>query len=328
MRFVRPAYEALLFAPVSWLPYRAAYMAVMGVNAALLLACFWLLRNRFRGLAGVWSWLPALLFWGFYPISVAFLQGQDSVLLLTILAAALVFIEKRREMTAGILVGLGLFKFQIVIPIAILLLVWRRWRFCAGFAISAAGAACLSVMVIGLSQALFYAHTLFWLAGKTTPDLARSNYSIGYNVMSNFHGLVFVILRDHMSGSWVTFISVLLSLGVGLWVAKRTVDKSGPHSFVVAITAATFLSYYLFLHDVSILLIPVGTALHRTLEETPNLRSRVIGWCIVLLLWLPPFALFVRASIYLLAILIGVLLWFLSDMPGQTSPKKLELITA
>src|SRR5207244_13270755 len=78
---------------------------------------------------------PAMLS-TFLPVNVALMQGQDSILLLVLLAAAFVALHRGRGFAAGTLVGLGLFKLQIVIPIAILFFAWRRWRFSAGFALS------------------------------------------------------------------------------------------------------------------------------------------------------------------------------------------------
>ena len=133
--FIRPAYQALLFAPFSFLTYRSAYFAFLAVNLALLWASFRLLRPKMNRIARVYPWLPAAMFLGFLPIAAALIQGQDSILLVTLLAVALVALDHKRELTAGILLGLGLFKFQIVIPIALLFLAWRRWRFFSGFAL-------------------------------------------------------------------------------------------------------------------------------------------------------------------------------------------------
>jgi hypothetical protein len=44
--FVRPAYEALLFLPLSYLPYRAAYLGFLALNLLSLLACFFACRSE------------------------------------------------------------------------------------------------------------------------------------------------------------------------------------------------------------------------------------------------------------------------------------------
>src|SRR5206468_3528174 len=137
--------------PFSVLSYRNAYAAFLGVNLVLLCASYRFLAGFLRNLSNIWAWFPALMFTAFYPVPIALMQGQDSILLLTILAAAFSFMNNGRELTAGVILGLGLFKFQIVLPIAFLYLVWRRWRVFFGFALSGVLAAYLSVALVGVA---------------------------------------------------------------------------------------------------------------------------------------------------------------------------------
>ena len=122
--FIHPAYEALLFVPLSLLPFHAAYFAFLAVNLGLLAICYRLLRSHMRNLAAVWHGLPAAMFL-FLPIAGTLMKGQDSILLLTLITAATLCLGERREFSAGALLALGLFRFQVVIPIAVLFLIWR-----------------------------------------------------------------------------------------------------------------------------------------------------------------------------------------------------------
>src|SRR5437660_3665898 len=144
--FIRPAYQAFLFVPFSLFSYRTAYLGFLLLNVLLLTVAFLLLQPRMRGLSRIWPGLPPALFLGFYPVALALMQGQDSILLLALLAAALVSLERNRDLTAGALAGVGLFKFQIVVPIVLLFLLWRRWRFVKGFMFSAILCGLLSFM--------------------------------------------------------------------------------------------------------------------------------------------------------------------------------------
>ena len=147
--FIRPAYQALLFLPLSFVSYRTAYFLWMSLNALSLLAAFTLIRVRFSLLAKHWKPLPWILFFGFCPVSVAIVQGQDSILLLLILAAALANLERNHEALAGSIVAVGLFKFQIVLPIAAIFILWRRWKFVKGFLVIAAVLCVVSLGVLG-----------------------------------------------------------------------------------------------------------------------------------------------------------------------------------
>src|SRR5690348_7258180 len=91
--FIRPAHQALFFVPFSLLPYRTAYLAFLIVNFGLLILCFMLLRDDMANLRSEWRGLPLALFLAFYPIALAIMQGQDSILLLVCLCAALVCLQ-------------------------------------------------------------------------------------------------------------------------------------------------------------------------------------------------------------------------------------------
>src|SRR5438552_18182608 len=134
--FLRPAYEALLFVPFSFLSYRTAYFAFLGLNAILLAVSYQLLRPKLENLARIYRWLPAALFLAYLPIAAALIQGQDSIVLLTLFTLVLVSLESGNEFAAGAILGVGAFKFQLVIPVALLFLAWRRWRCAAGAALT------------------------------------------------------------------------------------------------------------------------------------------------------------------------------------------------
>jgi hypothetical protein len=133
--FMRPAYEALFFVPFSFLSFRAAYFAFFSFNLALIVLTNYLLHRALPGLHRL-HFAPAAMFI-YFPIILALLQSQNSILLLTLLAGAAMNIKQGRDSRAGVLVALGLFKFQYVIPIFLLFLVWRRWRFAAAFTATA-----------------------------------------------------------------------------------------------------------------------------------------------------------------------------------------------
>ena len=138
-----PAYEYLLFAPLTNLTYRTAYLAWMGINLCLLALCYRLLLSRCD------AWLLSALFLGFAPVVTVLIHGQDSLLLLLLFILAV----DRGDFRSGLLIGLGAFKVHIILPVLILYMLWRRWRFAAGFLVSAGCAAIVSVVLVGSKAA-------------------------------------------------------------------------------------------------------------------------------------------------------------------------------
>ena len=266
--FIRPAYQALLFVPFSLLPYRTAYLAFLAVNLVLLAMTFWILRPNMRNLSRVWQGLPVFIFLVFYPSALALMQGQDSILLLLLLAVALVALEQGQERRAGILVGLGLFKMQIVIPIALLFLLWRRWRFFAGFALSAGLLSLISLWVVGIAQTAAYAHSLFSVG---TNLATAQQFPLRVSIMANLRGLLAGLLGARLPAFWIQTLTIVASILVLLWAARAVPGKQkAADAFVIAITAGLIVSYYLFIHDLSVLLIPIVITLDRFIFPNPN----------------------------------------------------------
>jgi hypothetical protein len=311
--FIRPAYQALLFAPLSLMKYRNAYLVFLGVNLFLLGICYRLLRPL-TNLTRVWSWLPLALVLSFLPICVALMQGQDSILLTMLLAASVVMLDQERDLVAGILVGLGLFKFQIVLPIALLFFLWRRWRVAAGFALSAGAVLLLSIGIVGLSESASFVRSVLSVGNGVGSGGNALGFPLRVTLMANLRGLVFGLAGGRISASLAQSLTVVLSIVVLLWVAVCAPRKlRGSDAMILAITAATVVSYYLFIHDLSVLLIPAVVTLNRFVqaEETGDIFGWVVAGTSALVLLAPTSVFLIPNHFYLLSILIFAFLFLL-----------------
>jgi hypothetical protein len=245
------AYEELLFVPLSLLTYKVAYWMFMAFNGALLVLCVGLLRPRLRVLP---DWLPVLLIPAFFPVSRTLEKGQDSIIILTLLAAALWALDHQKEFVAGLLVGIGIFKFQIVIPIALLFIIWRRWRFSAGLAVSSVAAGLVSLWLVGLGGARDYAHMLLSMSLRLSLENMR-RYTTNPNMMINLRGLLSAIFDGRIPHGYVQLMVAVCSVVVLVAAARQR------PSLPLAITAASLVSYHFIIHDASILIIAIAVAL-------------------------------------------------------------------
>jgi hypothetical protein len=250
--FIPPAYEALFFAPFSFLPFRQAYVTFLAFNLAVLFLCTRLLRPFMSNLARVSFWLPSLMFL-FFPITVALMQGQDPIILLALLAGALICIQRDREYMAGGLVALGLFKFQFVIPIFLLFLAWRRWRFSAAFVCTSAALAGVSIWILGMAESVRYFHSI---VGASSSLGSVAGPTLRMNLMANFHGAFDTLI----------------------WVAGRR--PHGVDALLIAIPASALVSYYMYIHDMCILMVSIVVMLDRLVgaakEGLPYGRIRMM----------------------------------------------------
>lgn len=140
--FVRPHFYALLLAPLARIPFRAAFWCWLALHTALLLLCWWWAFRRFGP--------DALIFAALYlPAALGIASGQDCVLMLAIAIGAYTLAEDERYFWSGALLGLGLLKFHLLLLFPLAMLLGKRWKMLAGFSLSGAALASLSLLVSG-----------------------------------------------------------------------------------------------------------------------------------------------------------------------------------
>lgn len=254
-----PAYEELLFVPFSLFSYKVAFLGFLAINTMLLGVCYWLLKPWLSNLSKIFWWLPAVLFPAFLPVGAALIQGQDSVLLLTLLVMTAVLLSRGREELAGSVAAMGLFKFQITIPIVFLFWWWRRRHFVRGFALSTAGLSILSLCLVGITQAQAYGHMLLYMA----TSFPGHGYPLVINRMANIHGFVFGVFSGLLGPLGISFVSLFVSVSLFCSVANLCRCTSVFELFLVAICTSFAVSYHSFIHDMSVLLLPILIMLAR-----------------------------------------------------------------
>jgi hypothetical protein len=313
--FIRPAYQALLFVPFSLFSYRTAYLGFLFLNLLLLGLAFMLLQPRMRGLSRVWLGLPPALFLGFYPVTLALMQGQDSILLLALLAAALVSLQRNRDLAAGALASLGLFKFQIVMPIVLLFLLWRRWRFVKGFVFSATLVGLLSFVTVGWAETVAFVGSLLSVGAGLPAAASEVNFPLRVSIMANLRGLIYGLADSRVPRLWLQAATMLLSflILILIWLRARWRHPGGD-ALILAITASVVVSYYLFIHDLSILLIPIVLTLDRFMaRDGTGEPFELTTAAISALLFVAPMCIFVTPGhFYLMAIPICTFLFVLT----------------
>jgi Glycosyltransferase family 87 len=315
------AYEALFFAPFSLLPFRSAYLGFFCLNLVLLFICYRLLRSYLVGMAQIWPWLPRALFTCFLPVTAALIQGQDSIILLTLMTAAFVSLEKGHPLQAGIFVGLTLFKFQFTIPMLLLFLAWKWWRAAAGCVAAGAVVGLLSVWVTGVAEFRLYAHSLVSMSAGLKTHAQQERYGIYPEVMPNLRGFLSTMIGQASNG-WAQAITILCSCLVLFLAVRRR------PSFSIAIGVAVLVSYHAVIHDAALLIIPIASLVVAALETRfASSRSAI---CLAAAVFVTPTVLMVAGGhFYLLApIVLAMLLVVNSDktVPGGERPVYKPLI--
>src|SRR5262249_1296210 len=111
-----PPFEAVLFEPITYLPYFSALRLWIVINILVVAGSIYYLHSLLPTLATQFRWLLILTPLAFSPIAYALLQGQDSILLFALYCLAFSAFRRGQDLHAGAYLGLGLFKFHLVLP--------------------------------------------------------------------------------------------------------------------------------------------------------------------------------------------------------------------
>src|SRR5919198_1224258 len=148
--YVRPAFEAWLFVPFAYLSYRAAFVLWDTLSVIGLVLTAALLRWHISELQ---QFSPAVIFLflvSFFPVFITLLQGQDSILLALVYLFAYRALWRGNDLSAGMILGLGTFKFPLVVPFLVPFIRRGRVRTIGGFLITSFVLVVLSVATVGL----------------------------------------------------------------------------------------------------------------------------------------------------------------------------------
>lgn len=255
-----PPFVAIVFAPLTLLRLRNAYIAFGAINVVLLLLSWHILRNQSS--AGAQPFRQLILWSLFLPVWIALIQGQFSILLLFSFAVAFWCLKRGRDYLGGLALGLGLFKFPVVLPFALIFLLRRKWRFIGGLTTAAGTLSLVSVMAIGRPGVLSYINLL--------ADIMRHPANPAYATiepwnMPTVRGFVMGILGSHIAEGWITPVAGVLSVCmilITVWRWKSNESGDNGQNFELMFGAALAVSLvtapHLYVHDLTPLLLVIG----------------------------------------------------------------------
>ncbi len=246
--FYHPPYEVLLFLPLAFLSYRAAFWWWTVIGIVLITLSAHALRARLECLRAAVGVPLAFVFASFFPVLLALLLGQDSLLLFLIVALAFRQYSLGRDTMCGLLLGLGLFKFQLVLPLAAIGFS-RRGKLYASLGVTALALVGLSWFLIG-SEGLRAYWRLLW--HHAPEEVWR---------MPNLRGFIETSASRPLVG-----LTTVLSAFVLFWSSMR-MRSSGEMGFGLTVVAAELVSYHLHVYDLTLLLLPMCLLLERAIAS-------------------------------------------------------------
>jgi hypothetical protein len=265
--YIHPPTEALLFVPLTWLPFREAFVLWDLLNIAMLFGVAFLLRSEVGALRLIPPWEFVLVSMAFFPVFESLLQGQDSILQLLFCVLAWKALQKNADVLAGCWFALGAFKFQLMVPIVLLFVVWKHRRVLLGFAAVSAVLALISIGLVGWQGLLHY--PIFVLQIANTPSLG----GVPPDFLPNLHGLI-MGWPIHLSGVVGASAVALCSIGLFIFAAKKGGRAFGPGKcgvqFLLAIAVAELIGWQTNIHDNSLLILPLVLITDYCLRRVPQ----------------------------------------------------------
>lgn len=275
--YVRPALSAVPLRLLRYFSFRTAFGIWAALQTLLLALAAFLIRRTFNSPPTVWM-LPFL---AFFPAFYGIIFGQDGAVMLVILAAALYCLATGRAVAGGVLLGIGCYKFNLILLLPLYLAVTRQWRALAGFAVSACLAAGLSA---ALSPPSGYLHLL-----RHIPEIAQ-----GFTAenMIGLRGLAAVLGMP-----WLYPAGAAVIAAAAIIAAAKSELRTG---FAIAVSGSMLCAYHINGYDGTMAAIPL-VALMAKAEDyaTRTLLAAAVVWLARPPLWFSP--------LILIAVLAGLI---------------------
>jgi len=201
--------------------------------------------------------------------------------------------------------GIALLKFQFAVPMAMVFVLRRQWRFMGGFAMSAAVLGMLSWIAVGWSGLIEYARLL------TRVGSNPHNVSLGSAVdMPTLQGLAYALGGKHLGSAGLSAMVALLSIAVLGWVSLQWQrSRDFDLMFAAAVAASLLSGSHMFTQDFSPLMIGL-LAVGAVLGKVGSAARVPLAFTLIVFWTFPLYFLFVKwHCLYLLAIALMAFMW-------------------
>jgi hypothetical protein len=296
-----PPFEILLYEPLSRLTFLQAYFVWGLFNVAIWMASVYLLRASVPVPRQNLRFL--LLCFTFFPLWLTLHGGQTSMLMLLSYSLALFHLKRRRAFATGASLGLGLFKFHLVLPFVLICALRGKWRLIAGFVAVAAVLAGISALVVGPGGLAQYAALLVYIA-RHPGDPSFSPIPVWD--MPTLRGFLTAIWGGALRPEWISALTTPMTLGLLVFTAwrwrkvdRRRDERGQDLMFAAALVVTLLTSFHLFANDLGALLPAIFLALGAVPWSRPS-RWHILLAISVGILYLPFVYLLLSDKLFLL----------------------------
>jgi hypothetical protein len=314
--YIHPPFEALVFLPLTLFSYSTAFVIWEILNIGVLLGVALILKDTVEVLRGIPAWTLLFSMLALFPIFATFHQGQDAILLLLVLVLGYRALNRKADFLAGCWIGFGVFKYHLILPVILVLVIWRGRKPLLGFVTVAFCLALMSLALVGWHASLAYPAYALHIA---------SNAGFGgipTRQLPNLWGLLAGWPFAEGVGWPLQVLILACAAGLLAWMAGLKPAAQDDRFFRLclscAVIAAVLVAYNTNTYDLSLLVLPlvlVGDYCVRNLSGHSRRRWALVLPAIPLLISPLWFFLWLRWSrVNLMAIF---LLWWLFALTAE-----------
>jgi len=322
-----PPFEALILAPLTRLSYLRAYVVWGIINILFWMAFVYLVRPHAPVPKQTFQYF--ILCFGFFPLWVALLAGQTTLPLLVLYCLTFVSLKHQKDFRAGVFLGLGLFKFQLVLPFALICLFRQKWRLMAGFVSAALLLGVLSTLAVGPAGMASYIKLLFYIVKHPTDPAYIDVLPVD---MPTVRGFLSVLLTGRLPLERINAVVAIISVFLVLFTAwrwrqedRRKGGGSQNLMFAAALAITLMTSFHLYVYDLSLLVLVVLLVFASSQWSEPS-NSRLVLNASIVILYLPPVYLLLRnwADPYLLWVVLVAFAFAVFGLLGRSPRRDLD----
>jgi hypothetical protein len=264
-----PVFVALLFAPLSLIPFTASFFLFMGAMTALLGGILATLRRYLNDVPA----LPRNVFLGGaalgMPSVASIVFGQVDLLPLAGLTAGYLLLRSNRPQTAGLALCLTLFKPHMLLGAGLMLVVRREWRALA----SLAGAG-VPLLVL---PALLTAPDALIDNVKIIASYPGADTALAVNaaVMPNWRGFVVSATNNNDIWLWLPGFALIATgaLAGAVWRWRRSTNFD--QAYAIGAALPLLVSPHVHTQNLVLLLLPAAIWLRAYLGESASLDRQM-----------------------------------------------------
>jgi hypothetical protein len=319
--YAYPPVHALMFAQLARFPYVTAYI-IWGCLDIVLWALFVCLMRPYAAIPRDPLRYLMLCFL-FLPAWAALVLGQSSLILLVLYTLTYICLRHRHDYWAGVFLGLGLLKYHLVLPFALILLLRGKWRVIAGFGLACSVLVALSFWTAGSAGVLAY--------GRLMLDIVRDPANPAYesfsprHIMPTIWGFFTALLGRYVSLVWIKILAAMTCVGLVFFTALRwrreelhRGEESLAPMFASALSVSLLVTPHLYTYDLTLMLL-VMLLMFNSFRWTADASWRRSLTIAAVLLYLPLYPLlFAHGASFLL---VPVLLFFALSGGGTAVTK-------